>query len=83
MGVFLTRRINMDNNLVSFKNRTLLKDDCACYHCLKKFKKSEIKEWTDTGKTALCPHCHIDSVINDVLTEEELNKLHSEKFKVS
>ncbi len=52
-----------DAATMAFKNKTKLPKECSCYHCLKSFKLEEIKEWTDQGKTALCPSCLIDSVI--------------------
>jgi hypothetical protein len=38
-------------------------DNCGCFYCISIFSPSEIVEWIDDGKTALCPHCEIDSVI--------------------
>ena len=42
---------------------------CSCFYCLKSFSPIEIVEWVDEdnpkGKTPLCPHCGIDSVIGD------------------
>jgi hypothetical protein len=40
-------------------------DRCGCFHCLRTFHPSEIVDWIDDGpgKTAMCPHCGIDSVI--------------------
>jgi hypothetical protein len=38
--------------------------ECACYHCIKVFKTSEIVEWTDKEKdTAICPYCSVDAVL--------------------
>ena len=36
---------------------------CGCYQCLKVFPTEEIEEWTDYGKTALCPKCGCDCLI--------------------
>jgi hypothetical protein len=36
---------------------------CGCYHCLETFEGKEIKDWTDGGKTALCPRCDCDCVL--------------------
>lgn len=36
---------------------------CGCFYCVKTFKPQEIKEWIDKEQTALCPFCHIDSVL--------------------
>jgi len=38
-------------------------DICGCFHCLATFQASEITEWIDNDDTAMCPRCHIDSVI--------------------
>ncbi len=35
---------------------------CGCYCCLKTFNASQIKKWLDN--TAVCPYCHIDSVLS-------------------
>ncbi len=65
---------------LAFKNKSEISfsTKCGCYYCLAVFEKSEIKEWTDGGETALCPRCSIDSVIADStgfeLTEENLRK---------
>jgi hypothetical protein len=56
---------------------------CTCFYCSKEFNFSEIKEWTDNSKTAICPHCGIDSVISNSLgfTKDEINKLNKKYFK--
>lgn len=38
---------------------------CGCFCCLKVFPVSEINEWVDEDKTAVCPKCGIDSVLGD------------------
>lgn len=41
---------------------------CGCFHCLKTFAAREVTGWIrelDGSETALCPHCHIDSVLGD------------------
>lgn len=55
----------------SFKNADTVKQStkCGCYYCCRIFDASEIKEWWDDGKTAVCPYCGIDSVIQDANTE--------------
>jgi len=37
----------------------------GCCYCLEVFKPSDIEDWVDEGKCALCPKCGIDSVIGD------------------
>ena len=57
---------------------------CACVFCGKVFSPSEIEDWADGGKTALCPFCDVDSVIGDAagypLTKELLDGLHKISF---
>ena len=44
----------------------LLKDKlCGCFFCLKIFAPTEIKDWADENKTAICPYCGIDSIISE------------------
>ncbi len=38
-------------------------ETCGCFHCLDVFAPSAIKSWIDTGQTALCPRCGMDSVL--------------------
>lgn len=38
---------------------------CSCFSCCQKYKANEVREWIDTGNTALCPKCGIDAVIGD------------------
>ncbi|GBU23779.1 hypothetical protein R83H12_00397 [Fibrobacteria bacterium R8-3-H12] len=67
---------------------SLKKDDlCGCFYCLKIFKPNEITEWTDeeSGGTALCPYCEIDSVIGKKsgypITEEFLRAMKKHWFE--
>lgn len=41
---------------------------CGCFCCCLTFLPAEIREWVDEpqgGRSALCPKCHIDSVLGD------------------
>jgi hypothetical protein len=42
-----------------------LSSQCGCFYCLKVFSSTDVTEWITEGdsKTAVCPHCGIDSVI--------------------
>jgi len=63
---------------------------CGCFNCLSIFPSSEIIEWVEErencprgkGKTAICPKCHIDTVLPDTteyeLTESLLKKMQKE-----
>ena len=52
---------------LSFKNKSLqaISNNAGCYHCMKSFSASDIKEYTDSGETALCPLCKVDAVAFD------------------
>ncbi len=45
------------------KDALEISEKAACYECLTVFSPSEISEFTDGGKTALCPYCGIDAVL--------------------
>ena len=51
----------------SCRNHAELKQSlkCGCFSCGSIFDATEVEEYTDDGKTALCPYCSIDSVIGD------------------
>ncbi|MDO8415598.1 MAG: hypothetical protein Q7S87_05240 [Agitococcus sp.] len=59
------------NNIVeiagdfAFQNRQacLSASACGCYYCHNIFEPKKIAAYTDSGQTALCPFCGIDSVI--------------------
>ncbi|KAA8734550.1 cytoplasmic protein [Acinetobacter qingfengensis] len=38
---------------------------CGCFKCLKIFSPNEVHEWSDQGKTAVCPYCKTNTVIGD------------------
>lgn len=67
---------------LSMKNRRMVEQStiAGCYHCCKLFPISEIKKYTDEGKTCICPFCDIDSVVGNMcgfeLTEETIKKGH-------
>jgi DNA-directed RNA polymerase subunit RPC12/RpoP len=53
----LHRATNFNSFEISYSNR------CACFNCGQSFAPAQITEWTDKDMTALCPHCHMDSVV--------------------
>lgn len=51
----------------SLNNRSVIEvgGTCGCFYCLTTFDASDVAEWVDATKTtALCPSCHIDSVLS-------------------
>jgi hypothetical protein len=55
---------------LSIRHRHLIETaaQCGCFYCGAIFRPSEILDWVDgdspeTGVTALCPKCGIDSVL--------------------
>ena len=77
-----------DEHCKSFKNFAAIKQSktCGCFHCKKIFNASKVIDFVterDGQKTALCPYCGIDSVIQDYnveVTPEMLDKMYSEWF---
>ena len=59
---------------------------CGCFYCGEKFTpdKTEFITERDGRKTAICPHCQIDSVICDgmdlEITDELLSDMHRKYF---
>lgn len=55
----------------TFRNEKQIQDSntCGCFYCETIFRPDDVVEWCDDNgkgdKTALCPHCGIDSVIGD------------------
>lgn len=47
------------------RNKKLLKryENCTCLYCGRSFDYKEINLYTDDNQTAICPFCHIDSVV--------------------
>lgn len=69
----------------SMNNHTELKLSlrCGCFTCGRLFDATEVEDYIDDGKTALCPYCSVDSVIGDASGIElnpkllnELNKMY-------
>ena len=67
---------------LSFNNRGNLSVSgmASCYQCLRVVKVSDISEYVDNGKTALCPHCDIDSLVAGVIDAALLRKAHEHFF---
>lgn len=45
------------------KNEILASKTCGCFYCKSIMQPHEITSWTDSGKTAFCPKCDLDTVI--------------------
>lgn len=73
----------MDFTELTIYNKNILKESikCGCYACISEFDYSEIFNFVDGERTALCPYCYIDSVIPmKDFTIQELKKLNKENF---
>lgn len=70
----------------AYHKQALLKSPlCGCFHCLRIYAPSEIKEWVarDDYQTAICPHCSIDAVLPSTeidLTPELLSVMQARWF---
>jgi len=47
-------------------------EKCGCYFCIRTFLVSEITDFADNGKTALCPNCDIDAIVPGEVSSEFL-----------
>lgn len=58
--------------------------NCVCLFCLQMINYSDIEEWVDKGQTAVCPLCHIDSVLgfSGDFDQELITTLHNYRFKL-
>ncbi len=65
---------------LSLRNKDFLHTNAGCYYCLNTFEVKKIKEWTDNGKTALCPFCGVDAVIPDEIDKKILQNYHDQGF---
>ena len=60
---------------------------CGCYYCERTFPASLIRhqDYTDGGRTALCPLCGIDTVIGDAsgvpINKKVLRELYRSRFE--
>ncbi len=50
---------------LAYKNKTKVErsKNCGCFYCGHMFPGSTVTEYTDSGQTALCPHCKVDTVL--------------------
>lgn len=71
----------------SFRNREQIERSiqCGCFSCCRIFPASEVTDYVSPEEpTAICPYCHIDSVIGDAsgysVTEEFMKKMNKRWF---
>lgn len=84
----LSSNSTYDAHCKSFKNFESVKRSkkCGCFNCQEIFNADEVVDFVterDGQKTALCPYCGIDSVIQDAnvkITSELLEKMNTEWF---
>jgi hypothetical protein len=57
----------------------------GCFYCCQIFPPSQVTEFLEMERTALCPECGIDSVIGDAsgfaITAEFLERMHDYWFE--
>lgn len=44
------------------QDEILRSESCGCFYCLDTYPPNRIEDWTDEGRTAICP-CGVDSVV--------------------
>jgi hypothetical protein len=77
---------SQDAHKHSSNHRKIVLDSekCGCFYCLSIFTPDAIKEWSDEGQTALCPHCGIDSIIGSgsgfIISVTFLREMHERWF---
>ena len=70
----------------TIRNRAeiLRSQNCCCIGCRGIFQASEVRDWIDGGKTAMCPYCNVDAVIGDAsghqLSTDFISLMHREYF---
>ena len=66
------------------KKQVLASQTCRCANCLATFSGAEVTEFTDKGKTAVCPKCGVDAVLPDCvegLDDQLLQEIHDYWFE--
>jgi hypothetical protein len=52
----------------------------CCYFCFTTLRPSQVRAFTDEGKTVLCPHCDVDAVLPGYHSLAQLEELHERWF---
>ncbi|QKF94878.1 hypothetical protein QKU48_gp1420 [Fadolivirus algeromassiliense] len=74
--IYVITKLNMNmydhitNNYESLNAASL----CVCCDCFHKYSPAKIRDWCDSGKTAVCPYCWNDTV----LVAPEFTQLYTE-----
>jgi hypothetical protein len=77
------------NNAQYYLNRTAIEAAtvCGCFCCMKIFRPSLITKWTDSGETACCPYCGLDTVLpgndDNPLDAEEMVRFRQRSMTVT
>ena len=67
-------------------NHGRLRGRCGCFHCLSTFTAEQVILWIEDGRTALCPVCGMDAVVDETvlpITEAALRQMYRRWFKHS
>lgn len=74
------QRFRASANSISNREAVLASSVCGCFCCCEIFLPKDFTAWTDfpdrieypdaPGRTALCPHCGVDSVLGDSMGVE-------------
>ncbi len=74
---------------IRHREEVMRSEICGCFFCLATFPPVEIDRWIDNeghlvGQKAMCPRCHIDSVIGSAsgfpITKEFLLQMNAHWF---
>ena len=75
---------NYLNHTIENKKQVLASQTCRCANCLATFSGAEVTEFTDKGKTAVCPKCGVEAVLPDCvegLDDQLLQEIHDYWFE--
>lgn len=78
------RMFNYLNHTIENKKQVLASQTCRCANCLATFSGAEVTEFTDKGKTAVCPKCGVEAVLPDCvegLDDQLLQEIHDYWFE--
>lgn len=75
----------IDESRASRNNKNAIQESnwVGCYYCLNNhIKPEDIVNWCGGKKenTAICPHCHVDSILPNSPTKAQLEAAHEKWF---